>query len=441
MRKVRHRKGKKDKMPAVKTDQCELLVIGQGLAGLAAALFASSRGVSTIQVGRTGGLVFSSGLMDLLGIHPVEEQRAWSNPWEGVKALCRDIPHHPYAYTTQARIRAAFDEIFVALEKEGLPYVRGQALNMDTPTPLGTVRSAYAMPWSMRAGVDALRRKAPCLVLDFEGLIDFSAQQIKATMGQAWPALRAGRVPFPGAFSSSELVTGDVLAQQLESPKNRDLLVQAITPLLGHAEVLGMPAVLGLSRHHEVVQDLERRFDVPLFEIPTMPVSVPGLRLRDALTRAIQANGGRQLAQHRVIEVRPVNDGTFRLGIGYRDVDQEVHARAVILATGRFAGGGLRADRRGIRETLFDLPVKQPESRETWHGKVFLGVKGHPVNRAGLEVDNRFRPLNRHGGPAFRRLFAAGSILAHQDWVRMKCGAGVALASAYAAVRHALSEA
>jgi glycerol-3-phosphate dehydrogenase subunit B len=33
------------------------------------------------------------------------------------------------------------------------------------------------------------------------------------------------------------------------------------------------------------------------------------------------------------------------------------------------------------------------------------------------------------------RLFAAGSILAHQDWVREKCGSGLALASAYGAVR------
>jgi glycerol-3-phosphate dehydrogenase subunit B len=31
-------------------------------------------------------------------------------------------------------------------------------------------------------------------------------------------------------------------------------------------------------------------------------------------------------------------------------------------------------------------------------------------------------------------LFAAGSILAHQDWMRMKCGSGLAIATAYAAV-------
>lgn len=30
---------------------------------------------------------------------------------------------------------------------------------------------------------------------------------------------------------------------------------------------------------------------------------------------------------------------------------------------------------------------------------------------------------------------AAGAILAHQDWVRRKCGSGLAIATAYGAVR------
>jgi hypothetical protein len=37
-------------------------------------------------------------------------------------------------------------------------------------------------------------------------------------------------------------------------------------------------------------------------------------------------------------------------------------------------------------------------------------------------------------------LFAAGSILAHQDWMRMKCGSGLALSTAYAAVNSAHAE-
>jgi glycerol-3-phosphate dehydrogenase subunit B len=62
------------------------------------------------------------------------------------------------------------------------------------------------------------------------------------------------------------------------------------------------------------------------------------------------------------------------------------------------------------------------------------------VNQAGLETDPIFRPLDASGRPAHPRLFAAGSILAHQDWMRMKCGSGLAMATAYAAVEGAARE-
>jgi glycerol-3-phosphate dehydrogenase subunit B len=52
-----------------------------------------------------------------------------------------------------------------------------------------------------------------------------------------------------------------------------------------------------------------------------------------------------------------------------------------------------------------------------------------------VEIDDHFRPMNHHGRPAFNTLFAAGSILAHQDWKRMKCGTGLAVATAFGAVK------
>jgi glycerol-3-phosphate dehydrogenase subunit B len=111
-----------------------------------------------------------------------------------------------------------------------------------------------------------------------------------------------------------------------------------------------------------------------------------------------------------------------------------VHSTAVILASGRFLGRGLHAERKRIRETLFDLPVYQPAERGDWHRAEFFDPRGHRINRSGLEIDDHFRPLDTRGRPAMPNLFAAGSILAHQDWMRQKCGSGLAVATAHAAV-------
>ena len=117
-----------------------------------------------------------------------------------------------------------------------------------------------------------------------------------------------------------------------------------------------------------------------------------------------------------------------------------IQATAVLLATGRFMGGGLEADRQAVRESVFNLPVHQPERRDDWHREDFLDRRGHPVNRAGLQTDAFFRPIDAAGRPVHPRLFAAGSILAHQDWIRMKCGSGLAFATAYAAVESVRAE-
>ena len=128
-------------------------------------------------------------------------------------------------------------------------------------------------------------------------------------------------------------------------------------------------------------------------------------------------------------------DDHFKVDIGKTTTENTVRSQGIILASGRFIGGGLYADRQRIKETIFDLPVHQPGNRAEWHCRDMLDHKGHPVNRAGLEIDDSFRPLNSSHRPAFRTLLAAGSILAHNDWKRLKCGAGLAIASAFGAVK------
>ena len=144
----------------------------------------------------------------------------------------------------------------------------------------------------------------------------------------------------------------------------------------------------------------------------------------------------RLFLEQRVTEVHPLGDGGFALQMAGRPGFQtRLACRSLLMATGRFLGAGLRAERGRIRETLLDLPVFQPQDRRQWHRRDFLDSRGHPVNQAGIETDRHFRPLDASGRPAFANLFAAGSILAHQDWMRMKCGSGLALATALAAVR------
>jgi glycerol-3-phosphate dehydrogenase subunit B len=410
--------------------ECDVCVIGSGLAGMAAALFAAARGLSVVQMGHTGEIIFASGLLDLLSVHPVGEKRLWSDPWAAIDALVRDIPDHPYARLKKEDIKAAFDEILAFLEETGLSYHRNIDQNTGVLTSLGTIKSTYAVPHTMWKGVRALNEKPDCLIVDIRGLKGFSAV---AALHAGWSNLRSARISFPDSDHLNEVYT-EHMANALLLPQNREKLAQIVRPLVKNSKFVGLPAILGLYRTHEVISHLEELIGVPIFEIPTIPPSVPGLRLKEAFERGLRLKGVQYFSLTRALQVRQTGDGHFETQIGRDDVEHIVDSRGVILASGRFIGGGLHADRTRIRETILDLPVYQPESRHDWHHRDFLDSRGHLINQAGLEIDDAFRPLDDSGGPAFETLFATGSILAHNDWKRMKCGAGLAIATAFGAV-------
>jgi len=414
--------------------ECELFVIGRGMAGMAAALFAANRGLSTIQAGMAGGLIFASGLLDLLGVYPLDEKRPWDDPWAGMDRLVQDVPNHPYARLKREEIQGAFHEVLSFLEEHGLPYCFQDARNSQMMTPAGTTKRTYCVPKTMWNGVQALEEKGPCLLADFTGLHDFSARQIVATMKDEWPQLRSACVPFPAPGYIKDLITGEMTAQDLELSKNQDKLVKDLEPYLKDAQAVGMPAILGLNHSHEIVSDFGQRIGVPIFEIPTLPISVPGLRLNDTFTRGLSAKGVQSFQQYQVSEVSQTPRGGFQLVIGKNLSKRIIRTKAIILASGRFLGRGLKADRKHVYETIFDLPLYQPADRNEWHSQDFLNPEGHPINRAGVEIDDAFRPVDKTGRPVFQNLYAAGSILAHQDWMRMKCGSGLAIATAYGAV-------
>ena len=421
-------------MTAAPRKCCDVAVIGAGMAGMAAALFAAERGLSCVQVGNGGSLLFASGLLDLLGVQPVSARRPWASPFDALAALAREEPAHPLARVDATSIRTAFEFLVTALSAAGLAYAPLGERNRQMPTSIGTVKTTYGVPASMVAGADALAARAPCLLVDFRGLREFSAAQIATTLADRWPDLRHQRIEFPGYECVPELYAAH-LARALEASAARERTISLVKSLLGNAQAVGFPAVLGLARASEVHAAFEAGLGVPVFEIPTMPTSVPGLRLLGALETAVSSRGVQRRNQATVRALTFDRErGTATLDLEGAPAGNRLDARAVVLATGRFTGRGLTADREQVRESILGIPVHQPSSRAAWHQRDFLDPAGHAINRAGLRTDDAWRPLDAYGKPVWPRLFAVGSILAHQDWMRSKCGSGLAVATAWAAV-------
>ena len=416
---------------SVSTDYCDVLIIGSGLAGMAATFFSLDKGQKTIQIASGCPLQFYSGFFDLMSTYPIQENKSWENPWDAIDKLTQDNPNHPYAFLTKDQICQAAGSWIKFLETQKIHYHYILDKNIPAITSIGTQKLTHAAPKSVWNGIHAMMQHQKALLVDIDGLKGFSARQIKETLQDNWPELETARIAFPG--TSGEVFTNH-MANALESISVQEQLADLLLPLTRHVNCVGFPAMLGAFYHENVCTNLEDMLGKSVFEIPTLPLSMQGVRIRNALAHGLTQKGG-QLIQKTVTQIEP--DGKY--GFIVHAQDMKIFAKKIILASGRFMGKGLVASRTLITEPLFNLPVYQPESRSGWHHKNFFDSGSHGIHKAGIQVDKTFRPVDDNKKIIFDHLHAVGTILAHNDWIRYKCGSGVSVASAFGAVNNLVS--
>ncbi|MBL6995716.1 glycerol-3-phosphate dehydrogenase subunit GlpB [Desulfobacula sp.] len=417
-------------MKIKKNADCDILVIGAGLAGYIAAARASDLGLKTIQAGNSSSLFFASGLFDLLGVFPADSGKILTKPYSAIKKLQSDQPYHPYSKVSQNQIQESFQFLTDFLSSAGLNYQLSGPDNKLVLTSVGTFKPTYMVPETFSKGCDLHKDEKNLLIVDFKGLRGFSARQAAAGLVKKNRATYTLSIELPENSGNLNPVH---LAKSFEKKEFIQRLADKILGFSGKADIVGLPAICGIHNSLDIVKSLEKKTGMDIFEIPGMPPSIPGLRLKNAFEKKLSTLHVNFLSNAKIV-FHAMEKDHFILQAINDNFETRIKARGVILASGRFPGGGLFARRDIILETVFDLPVFQPETRDLWHQLNFFDAKGHQINQAGLETDDTFRPLDKTGKPVFENLYSAGSIIAHNDWARLKSGTGVSCVSAYTAV-------
>ncbi|MCP4416575.1 MAG: FAD-binding protein, partial [Chloroflexi bacterium] len=207
-------------------------------------------------------------------------------------------------------------------------------------------------------------------------------------------------------LAQRNLTTPLHLAGLLEQPDFRAKLVRQIEPKLGKAQRVGFPAVLGRQPSLAIKNDLEVRLGLPVFEIPGLPPSLPGMRLHAIFLQAIGWAGGR--VYHGLEGVGFESEGERITAVFTEAAARKKPHRfnQYVLATGGILGGGIVTNYRGeVREQIFNLPIAAAKSRLDWFRQEFLDPSGHPIYRAGVTVNGRFQPLNGDSQPIYKNVY------------------------------------
>jgi glycerol-3-phosphate dehydrogenase subunit B len=347
--------------------EVDVLVIGGGIAGFAAALAALGEGARTALVRRGPGATALA-----------------AGGWNGV-------PPEP---------------VREALEGVGFPLRVGAAL---LPHADGRLLASDAAPPAHAAAAVAAGAE-PVLVCGIAGLAGFHAHALAALWSDA-AALPGGALVFDSVTLADTPAAGwsvPALAARLEAEPH-----VLAAPLARAARKHGsaraiLPAVLGINAHARVIDAVRDATGIEACEALSPAPSLPGWRLDQCLLRALR-DAGAHVVRGRAA-ASPSHDAVTAVDVSGADGAESIRVGAVVLATGRFIGGGITDSGTGFRETVLGLASSTPDAlHPLTHA---LRTMAQPVLSAGLLTDDRGRPARPGGEPAFSNVFAAGSVRA-----------------------------
>ena len=407
-----------------------VIVIGAGLAGLVAAWQASQKGRNVRVLTKGWGAThWASGCIGVLGYDPWLQDVPIASLEEALDRLIRREPDHPFAVIGLEEINNSLEAFKGLCSQAGYPLHGSLESNWLLPSSLGAGRPVCLAPDTMIAG--NLNNDTPALIVGFTNFTDFYPHLVAANLvAQDIPAEAA--LLTLKSLDARHFSNSRTLADAFENDAFRHEVAEALRPHLGKAGRVGFPGVLGLRDPGKVQHELEALINLPIFEIPTLPPSIPGIRLHRILVEAIERSSGHVFVGMEVIGAHALQDKVVSVTSEAAVRNQQHTALQFILATGGILGGGTTAHHNGYtQEIIFNLPTNTQSDRSTWLYREFFSTNGHPIYKTGIAADRQFRPIDAEGNVIYDNVRVIGSALAHCDPIRERSLEGLALATGY----------
>lgn len=435
-------------------------VVGGGLAGAAAALELAAAGaqVTLVRAG-PGATALGWGTLDVAAASPLRRgglplrDAPGGPPLAPARRLELAVlaqAAHPYAVLWQRRAPDAELEAAVAaldgwLAPSGLRVTGSLARTRWLADVHGALR-ASDLAFS-GAGDGELDGAGEIALVEIPGLAGFEARAALralaaelAAVDGAGRLLQLVRVELPPALRALA-ATPARLARALEDPAAQEALRPALAGRGGEHRLVLFPPVLGLERAEQVRAWARDAAGGRVAELVGSPaLALAGWRLDRALQRALaQAGVGVRAARAVGVEWQGPRAGALRVAAG--EGEERIALDRLVLAAGRFVGGGIAERDGALCEPLLGLPLFDLGGRRVdgvsprrLVGRDYEGEQ--PLFAAGVRTDERLRPLSAEGAP-LANVFAAGDLLGGFDPARERTGLGVALLSGRRAGREA----
>lgn len=425
----------------------DVLVVGGGLAGCAAAESVLKAGKNVTVLFSNGGMSeISAGAVDVLGVIPGEKPQICECYMDAVPALLEKYPDHIYKDCGN-KLQDGVDAL-VSLAGDGGYELRGfDGKNVWVPNMMGTFSVNALVPEMMYDGVCVPGEKERVLVVGIEGNVAFRAGAAAVSYGQYQKTL-GGAAEYYSAvirlegWGERHKISDGELADYLDTAEGIAELTDKLTTFCKNNrysfDKILLPPVLGYINYSENLKKLREACGCKVAEIEAVGNSVVGYRFTRALYRGLERHGATLLRGAAAKSLTVEADGVcVEAVLGLTDQmhpGTKVTCRgdALILATGGFVGGGIKARKTEVWIELLDKKLGKVEPDQLDRDAV--SKSGQGFLKLGVEVNADMSVKDEAFGG---RVYACGNLLAGQNFASERSGAGIAAASAFLAGIHA----
>lgn len=402
----------------------DTIIIGGGLAGLVAGLRLIGQGqsVAVVSMGQSA-LHFNSGSLSLLGQYGGDDV---VDPFDVMPLLPES---HPYMKVGMGRIKDILPRIKPMFEDAGIRFHGSSDRNHYRLTPIGMFKPAWLTMEEYASTEDPDNTGwGKTLAVNISGFLDFYPTFIARGLQNVGVDCEVRHLTVPCLDilhrSSTEMratnmarIINDDAVDRIAASLNRFMRESS-------ARTVIMPAVFGLNDSRPVDR-LRDMVDGRLMLVPTMPMSVGGMRMQIRLRERFRELGGAYLLGDKVS--RGIFDGdrlvsVYTENFGY----MKLSADNFIFAAGSFFGHGMESTPDSVVEPVFGLDVDAPAGRagrccdDLFSDQEYMSY--------GVVTDDALNVYR--GGRRVENLYAVGSALSGCNSMKEGSGAGVAFVTA-----------
>lgn len=314
-------------MRNVASNHFDLIVAGAGISGITSAAAAASRGLQVALVSSgPGSFVFGAGCVE-------------------VQNMDRDTPS----------LGEALDFFCNLTELAGCGFRGGIEEKRYLPTILGCFQRVSLAPFYMWNGDPSAASQVA--VVGIRGLSSFDCNFVAERL--AFHATQLGQNTTYTAHEIKLSTAADTVPGTLQfgnrydrDPRFREELRNALLPIAAKADLIILPGILGLKSGRNEIEGLEKQLGCMICELPTLPPSIPGIRLFNRLEAHLRRAGVEFFTGFPIQQLQIENGHCKGVLLDTPARPLKLSSETLILATGPFSGKLLGTSFAGVNHDL-----------------------------------------------------------------------------------------